>query len=1025
MKKVLLMTMLASGLLAASAEQVTVTFDGTVVGTTFAPPEGWGVYGDTSDYKFTLFSGALRGYDSSVSEGSANPIVVTPPVQGTVTVRYRVDEEYYDEDYMTWEDGGSITFYDMTKAGDTYVKGNSIGTGTATEYADKVLTVDAGQCVGIQMQYADVMSVTYEPYNDGGGTVERRAMSLGNVSFATSALFADADGNVAAPFTVTVINSGNVTLNPGDENYALTLYTETHGDLVTIPLTEAVAAGESKTMSLSATFPISLISAKSNLSSGTGAYYVGMRIRENLKQSNKSITYTNIYPYAFNYKLKQGNTIVTNIDFGFVSEPVTRTLTLSNEGGRDMTVTAITLPQGFSTDATVPFTVSSLKEAVHSKDINITLGNDDTVGILSGDLVMTVEGMDDPVTLPLSGAKAGGGLFFENFEGEGMPAGWIIGDGLEIVAGNAEAWGENNHVLSNEKSVSTMRAISPRLAAAEGDKLLFQAGATSTYGRDAAVTVYYSTDRTNWTEVKNIRNASYAEEGDESFSSQKPVGEYQSYPLLYTVDMPTGEGYVAFDICYARIDNVYGCSLVPVAHDLSLVSFNAPATGIVNNAVNSSMYVKNINTAAEAAGSYTVTLTVNGEDVKTMTDTPEIAGGADMPLVMSFTPHQAGTYTVKMRMDVSEDLSIETPEATVTVAEESAVADVTVGSGSVATGGRNTYTTPLCNYYKKAESQLVFTQEYLAQYGITPGTKLTGIAFNGWMDSSKKFTGKYRVAITPTELSSITPDQAVEILPEMAVYSNPSYTEPQGGEMDTPATILKVELTVPYVYQGGNILVDVLAEFNNWSYNCQYVGDASLSSRAIMRATDSDELSETAYNQSSMFAQTVFTVEYTPSSYAGTVVSSEDSQPVEGADVVLTSGEVEYRSVTDADGAFSIVVFQSDKDYDVTVNAEGYNEYTTTATFANGSVQTAIVLTPSAQQGVEGVSADNCNVRIDGGMITVEGATDVRLAIYSMDGMLCGSAAGDSISIAGLAEGIYILRVEAAEGNSSVRFVKK
>ena len=1017
--------MLASGLLTAAAEQVTVTFDGTVVGTTFAPPEGWGVYGDTPDYTFTLSSGSLRGYDSSAyGAATSNPIVVTPPVQGTVTVRYCVDEPY-DYGYGEEDEEGYITFYDMTKAGDTYVKGNSIGTGSSYSYSDKVLTVDAGQCVGIQMQYANVMSVTYEPYEDGGETVERRAMTLGDVAFVSKPLFTGADGNVSAPFTVTVTNSGNVALNPGDENYTLTLYTDTHGDLVTIPLTEALAAGESKTMSIAASFPISLISAKSNLNSSKGAYYVGLCVRENLKQGNKSIAWTDIYPYAFHYKMKQGNTVVTSLDFGFVSEPVTRTLTLSNEGGRDMKVTAITLPQGFSTDATLPFTVSSIKETVHTQDFNITLGNDDTVGILSGDLVMTVEGMDEPVTLPLSGAKAGGGLFFEGFEGETMPAGWIIADGLQLILGHADAWGENNHVLSNEKSVSTLRAITPRLNAAEGEKLLFQAGATSKYGQDACVTVYYSTDRANWSQIMNIRNASYAEDDDETFSSQYPVGEYQTNAKLYTVDMPAGEGYLAFDICYARIDNVFGCSLVPVDHDLALASFNAPATGIVNNAVNASMYVKNVNTAAEAAGSYTVTLTVNGEDVKVMTETPEIAGGAEMPLVMSFTPHQAGTYTVKMRMDVTENLSIETEEATVTVTEETALADVIVGAGSITTGGRQTYTTPLCNYYKKAESQLVFTQEYLAQYGITPGTKLTGIAFNGWIDSSKTFSGNYRVAITPTELSSITPDQAVEILPEMVVYSNTSYTEPQGGEKDTAAPILKVDLTAPYTYTGGNILVDVMAEFSNWSYNCQYVGDASMASRAIMRATDNDVLSETAYNQSSMFAQTVFTVENNPLSYAGTVVSSEGSQPVEGADVVLTSGEVEYRGVTDADGAFSITVFQSDKDYDVTVNAEGYNEYTSTASFADGSVQASIVLTPSSQQGVEGVNADSCNVRISGDMIAVEGATDVRLAIYSMNGMLCGSAAGDSISIADLAEGIYILRVEAAEGNSSVRFVKK
>ncbi len=1033
MKKFFLLTMLAAGLLTASAEQVTVTFEGTN-GSTFTPPEGWTIQGDSSDYRFMYMSdGSVRGSSTSSSTYVSNPILVSPQVMGEVTINYKVDEGdagWGDDDYGwgSYDEGGTIEFWDYMKSGDTYTKGSSLGYGYATSYANKTVTVEPGHCVGIELDSSQVMSVTYELYDPNQDTEERRALTLTSPKYVTTPLYADENNNVEIGINLTVTNSGNVTLNPGDEGYSLTIFTTTHGDLVTIPMTETLAAGEQKAITVTGTFPISLLAAKSSPSSN-GAYYVGFRVREDLKQTYQTMSWSDVFPYELKYQFQDGNisTAVTALDFGFLTGTASKTITLMNQGSRVVNVTAMDVPAGFSVDATAPFTVASARETEHSKELTISV-NEDASGIINGILSLTIEGADEPLTLDLAGVVASGDNFFENFEGAEMPAGWLIDSDLTLVTPDTKAWGEGNtHVLANSKSTVTARAIIPRLTATEGEIVVFQAAPANTYGSYPNVAVYYSTNRLDWTLLKNIVNPSSAGENDEKFASSKPSGSSDVAPLIYTIDMPAGEGYLAFDICYARIDNVYGCHAAVVEHDLMYTASNVPTAGVVNHAINTSATVKNINTTAEAAGSYTMELLVNGEVAETIAETPELAT-AEVPFEASFTPHEAGTYTVRYRLSIGENYTLETSDYTIEVAAESANADITVGTGSLISTPSSSDTTPICNYYKKTHSELVFTEDYLAQYGITPGTKLTGIAFNGYYDTNKTFTGTYKVFLAPTELSAIAPAEVVELTDDMLVYSNDSYTEPTGGSIGDAAPVLKVTFDTPYTYNGGNMLLGIIGEFGNWSSSCQYVGDTSegMVARAILRATDSS-IESASWKQAKMFAQTIFTIEQNPANVAGVIYGDNDKTiTVADAEIVLTSGDVMYKGTSDENGAYSINVFQSDKEYNVSVTATGYNAYTSEnpVSFANGDLTIEIVLT-AEESGVDGIAAEGCNVRIAGDMITVEGATDVRLAIYSVNGMLCGTAAQNTISTADLAAGIYVLRVEAAEGTNTVRFIKK
>jgi len=76
--------------------------------------------------------------------------------------------------------------------------------------------------------------------------------------------------------------------------------------------------------------------------------------------------------------------------------------------------------------------------------------------------------------------------------------------------------------------------------------------------------------------------------------------------------------------------------------------------------------------------------------------------------------------------------------------------------------------------------------------------------------------------------------------------------------------------------------------------------------------------------------------------------------------------------------------------------------------------------------GVENVLDDsNVTLRISDESIMLEGVEDAMMSIYSTSGVMYGSVRGNVISTSGLTAGIYLLRVDTADGSKTMRFVKK
>jgi hypothetical protein len=83
---------------------------------------------------------------------------------------------------------------------------------------------------------------------------------------------------------------------------------------------------------------------------------------------------------------------------------------------------------------------------------------------------------------------------------------------------------------------------------------------------------------------------------------------------------------------------------------------------------------------------------------------------------------------------------------------------------------------------------------------------------------------------------------------------------------------------------------------------------------------------------------------------SGQITDAETGDPIEGATVTIRNdvNDVEYTGTTNEEGNYTINVVQDQLSYTVTVEAEGYETYSTEeeVSFGNGSVDKSITMTP-------------------------------------------------------------------------------
>ena len=777
---------------------------------------------------------------------------------------------------------------------------------------------------------AALMVAAFAPYADAGLTIGATSRVLPT----HDKLFADSEQMISGlVYSVELTNTGDAALAPGDENYTITLYQTTKAvNLVTVPLPEALAAGETKTMTVE--WPSFSIQPLIDTDPAASSFWSNLAVRENVSSNTKNVMpWCDVYTYSVAYALV-GETSGTEIDkpisFGYATEAKTLKYRLRATGAADLKVKAISLPDGYTVSPAAPFTVKGLADPDGNngfQPLEITF-NPTTPGVKAGVMTFDIEGADAK-SYAVSGAMVGDGQLFEDFEqpegasSDYVPEGWIFQDKWRVTWKNTSA---DDHYMADHSSAMDDEytyAISPRVHFAEGEAVMFEAARKS---YSSKLEVCYSPDRVNWTPVLFL-TANGTEDGATKFSSNSNLD-------TYTAAIPQGDWYVGFRGMYVSLNNVFGGTLAPAAHDIYALSQTGPAKLVVNHAGTYAFTARNLS-AAEAAGSYKVELIVDGAPVASC-EASDWAKGETKTFSADFTPHAAGTAEICFRITAG-DTKVESAKIAVTVSPETASSVITVG-----TANGTSSNVPLQTNYNNSASQAIYSQAMLEQYGETAGTKIVGVAYDAVSDKGKKIPATLTVWMQNTDATAINSSEPFELPTDAAAARDENFV------LDLPASKAeKVELAAaqfaePFVYTGGNLLVSVQSEASDWG-NSSFDWDKDYTGVAIYRRNDNhDSFLTSSWSSSSGVPVMKLSIFNEAAVLSGTVTAA--GAPVADTEVTLSSGDVLYTAVTDTEGRYSMEVFQPELPYTMTVDYAGAKYYTAAVDMSHGSVTNDVAL---------------------------------------------------------------------------------
>lgn len=849
---------------------------------------------------------------------TVDDLLVTPAVSGNVSLYVKLEKM-----------GGSIKFYTCTKQGNSFTKGAeySVTLPELSETAWTLVTlpsVPEGTYLGIRGENVGIDKFSA----DNATIVLKRELTIENAALVSpSSVDADESGNATITFSVKIANTGEVDFTPGDENYSISIVNYSNGNAVvgTQAIDFPLAAGESsEVFEVSATVPV------------TEEAYDRYDVMENIGGTTKFGAWVTLYPNKpdFFLSFKDEAEVLepgTEVQFGLSQTDVTKGFRLrNNSGGAPATITEITLPEGFAYKITdeggAEKTLPAVIPAHDELELTVTMLSE-VPGSKSGDMVIKAEGYKDFV-FPVSGQIVDPSKLYVNFEDNKFPVGtYVEGDTWSISNFPAEAGLEGNRYCAESSLYSEEmdKLVLPKVHVAAGETMVFSAARRST---TSVVKVYYSADRSEWHLVRSLSTDSEAAEEDLLPDTKVGTASYDSYAFKqYTIDnIPEGDWYIAFESGYARIDDIMGYTLLEIPAADLVVDCKFPETATVNYDYKVALDIQNIGNPIEE-GQLTAKFYLEENVVKEV-PVPAIATRETAAVDVVYTPRKAGQYNIKVTIE-GLDCTF-SKESQMAVAQETPVASIQVGESTTDSGN-----VPLCLYYKNSETETIYTKDLI---GLPAGTMIQKIIFRGYNTSETHTTHVSAwIENTADGVFAGVPETSYSVpVDEMTQVYDGDYTFELKGESDNMADMLVFELEEPFEYTGENLRVVVRSSAD--SYNRIYfdadnnVGDAS-----IMRRTDSGVLAEQSWSLQSEMPVMTLQVEKELTVLSGKVVSSKDQSAIEGAQVKLVSGNVEYSGVTDGEGEYSIGVYQDTKEYTVIAEKEGYFRYEGQISFPEGS----------------------------------------------------------------------------------------
>lgn len=863
-------------------------------------------------------SGALKVSDqTNVGEGwsggKTTDLLVTPYIKGKSSIYVKKAAN-----------NGTIAFYSVKQSSNgTLTKGSTIAVTlpelSTTDYVKVDIPRQDSARIGIYA--SNVWIDDFEA--DSALITKKRALKLSQVinvlyrGSSTGNEDVDANGNFGIKFKVTIANPGDVDFAPGDEGYTLSVHNYADSVVATVPISQPLAAGAKLTdYELAIELPYAKYPKRDRYN-----------VYEDVSGTSQYGAWIEPVPYTAVPNVSDDKGTVasgTEQPFGMLTQPVTKNYTLYNRGAAPLRITAIEIPEGFTTTLAKSDTVA----AHQSKDFSITATNTAT-GIHSGNMVIKTEGASDYV-LPLSATVLDTTKFYVNFEDGKFPTGFIVGKNWAVKQRDYSS--SSNVYFASSSLVDDTKLITPLLKVAEGEKMSIDVARNNTYSKDSHMNVYYSPDRKNWTLAKAIKAAEMSDDLGSTASYH-----YGALKTFVIDNVPAGNYYIAFEAGYASIDNIYGFERVDVDHDMLFTQVKMPSAGMVNNVYTATATVLNNNTKTEPAEGYKLELMVDGKTVAT-TASQTLKTDSTATFDFAFTPNKAGKYNAVIVLKAG-DYEVVSDTAEITIAAETAGYDVQVGKVAATS---NSYATPINVYYKHSVSDVIYTQQLLEASGLKKGDKITRISFKGYNKSGEVSTD-VQAWIGNKADSTYASGYVVPDTTSLTKIANENHTVPLVGDDNDHQVLLSIDIPEGFVYNGQSIQMVMGSALTTAYKRAQFEYSADKPNGYSNRSDSQFKWSEA--KATSYMPVPYFTVEKLPATLSG-VVSSQAGN-VSGAKVELRNGDVLYEAETDADGHYTMAVVQSDKHYAMTVTADGYDTYTDSVAFETMNVEKNVVLTLS------------------------------------------------------------------------------
>ena len=888
-----------------------------------------------------LYAGTNTVYDSWLGENLLiKDYLVTPPVSGEVTIM--VKRKASD---------GTINFYNvLTENGDlkidTLITPTTMAL-TTYYYSKVVLPAQAeGTRIAIQMNNVYIDDFTAE----SADITLKPGLKVSALDPADAAqVAADADGKFTVSFGATLTNIGDLDIDAGSYSLYITKDEDGAEPLATISGDQAIAKGASTATPVTVSATLNVADYPTATTDG-----VKFRVYESITGNYRASGAITVVPFApapaVSYTV--GNTTTnfvsgSTVYMGASREQLGMMLTFANKGGAPITISEVIMPEGFTTSLEAGTVIDALSST------RISIVRDPAVkGILSGDMV--IKSNADDFTLKLQGSIPADDQYFVDFETNESTSGMVFD--IVVDSYSADGWkshytndlGQPSNTYSAYWSIGSYSTnfgpylmITPLLEVAEGDVLAFDAANMSTKG--VKVEVLYSTDRTNWRLLRTL--ATDAENADDLISSEKSF-KYNCAPTRYILNnIPVGQGYVAFrpvtDEAYRGafvIDNIIGCKLAEKTLDVVFVSSRSDLEGSVNNKFNASMTVRNLMTAPVEAGSYAANLYLNdqliGNAEAIAINGPAYTGNGfrptnDTTIDFSFTPHsQVVDGKLYMEIVFADGSKLASDTVTINITAETYSENLQIGGEY----NKSIFYGPVCFYYKKSESQNIYTPAELN--GLTPGSKINSITVKGYnTNQGNPAPFNVKVWMTHTNEASFentgTADSPV-FTPHSTdtmtcVYEGVIEATKVGSSLDR-AEVFTINLAEPFVYQGGNLEFCFSSEGNSYASTNFEMATCS-ADQSITRYTDSGEITEKSFGRpASGFNIPILYlgVEAEPRTISGKVTDAASSEPIADIEVKAVNGDVVYSATTDAEGNYSMPIIQDRLAYTVSVVLPGY-----------------------------------------------------------------------------------------------------